>query len=133
MIIEDGHTTALDKFIQWQWKKDYESGTSLYGTDQSKIMREVNEFYQERRQIQWELNDCPALVDGYALFCNHLSMPNIIPSQKLPIASITEKKDLLCTRYEGSTSQQLPVLTRFLPKGHCQFRICILFRSYSVL
>ena len=61
----------------------------------------------------------PRLAGGYAPFCKHVFIPNDGHTKArvntIPVTALNEH--LLRTEYEARTPQELPVLSRFFPKG----------------
>lgn len=84
-------------------------------------MKKVALFYSERKEMEQEYKDRPVLIDGYAPFCKHIFMPNFDDSILDGAVAITkENEHLIRTEYKARTESELPVLTRFFPKGTVQ-------------
>jgi hypothetical protein len=106
---------CLDEFAGRQWDPNY-TGTKICGMPKERFMGKVLEYYNERKQLEVEFQDRPALVDGYAPFCKHIFIPCFLESIKSPTIKIDSSNEhLLCTRYEARTEKELPVLVRYFP------------------
>lgn len=58
------------------------------------------------------------LKDGYAPFCKHFFVRNDFTDAKVNVLPIAPQNEhLLRTKYEARNDKELPVLTRFFPKG----------------
>lgn len=118
MAQSKNHDIALDSFAYRQFDDADYAGTKI-PVSKEDFMKHVHAFYNERKQMQEEYGDRPALIDGYAPFCKHLFMPNfddrIIVGE---IAITSHNEHLLRSRYYARKKGELPVLTRFFPKDN---------------
>jgi hypothetical protein len=107
---------ALDEFAFRQFDDPGYSGTKLRDMSKHDFMNKVIDYYEQRRGLEQEFNDRPALVDGYAPFCKHLFMPNFVADLREPVLPINDTNEhLLRTKYEARTATEIPVLVRYFP------------------
>jgi Protein of unknown function (DUF3228) len=79
-------------------------------------MVKVLDYYGQRKKLELEFHDRPALVDGYAPFCKHIFIPCFVEGVKAPTVKIDSSNEhLLRSRYEARTEKELPVLVRYFP------------------
>lgn len=57
------------------------------------------------------------LVDGYADFCKHLFIPNWWGAKAGVVLVTSENEHLLRTEYVARREGELPILTRYFPRG----------------
>jgi hypothetical protein len=106
---------CLDEFAARQWEPTY-AGTRIAGISTQDFMVKVLDYYGERKKLELEFYDRPALVDGYAPFCKHIFIPCFVEGVKAPTVKIDSSNEhLLRTRYEARTEKELPVLVRYFP------------------
>lgn len=108
---------SLDSFAYRQFDDPQYGGTKIPISKQD-FMHRVIAFYTNRKSIFDEYKDTPVLVDGYAPFCKHIFMPNFDDAILDGAVRITPQNESeIRTAYKARTEQELPVLTRFFPKG----------------
>jgi len=104
----------MDSFCLKQFNTEGGGQHTIIPGTADEFVRRTNEWYEKSGES--------ALVGGYAPFCKHLFIPASHYSFPTPLscayAPITEEnKNKLETAYVARTDKELPVLTRFFPKG----------------
>ena len=111
---------ALDEFCYRQFDDPDYGGTKIAMSKEEFEWR-ANAAYNERcAGLGHDAFDpnWPVLARGYAPFCKHLFVENFLPDCTVPVAEITDdNRHLLRTGYGARTPQELPVLSRWFPKG----------------
>eukprot|EP01001_Neometanema_parovale_P007025 NODE_3351_length_1236_cov_43.675651_g3180_i0.p1 GENE.NODE_3351_length_1236_cov_43.675651_g3180_i0~~NODE_3351_length_1236_cov_43.675651_g3180_i0.p1 ORF type:complete len:370 (+),score=65.94 NODE_3351_length_1236_cov_43.675651_g3180_i0:62-1171(+) len=110
---------ALDEFVMRQFDDPNFAGTRIT-TDKDTMLRRITDFHQKLDMTMPNTGErWPALVPGYAPFCKHLFMPvDVAEGYEVPVVDITsENEHLLRTGYAARTDKELPVLTRWFPRG----------------
>lgn len=121
MASSESAAIALDEFAFRQFDDPSYAGTRIQGISKDAFMEKVLSYYEERKTLEVEFEDRPALVDGYAPFCKHIFMPNFLQDVKVPVLAIDESNEaLLKSRYEARTEKELPVLIRYFPADKVQ-------------
>lgn len=137
--MDNSDEIVLDQFAFRQFDDPKYSGTKLTSISKKTFMRRVLDFYEERKAIELEFRDRPALIDGYAPFCKHLFMPNFVSGLQTSCLEINKSNEhLLRTRYESRTDSELPVLIRYFPSElvdtpECKFLDLILYSREQIL
>lgn len=106
---------SLDSFAFRQFDEANYAGTKIK-LSKEEFMNKVLDFFEKRKSMVEEVNDRPALMDGYAPFCKHLFMPNFDDSILDGDIEITSQNEhLLRTEFCARNEKELPVLLRFFP------------------
>lgn len=98
---------VLDEFAHRQWEENF-AGTRITTLGKEEFLKQVIEHIE----IQGGFEKCS--IEGYAPFCRHVHIPNII-SAKISCMKITkELEPLIKTGYRARREDELPVLCRWI-------------------
>jgi len=115
-------TMVLDEFSHRQFDDPNFMGLRIPISKEEFEWR-VNAEYNERCALLADAGEVsrkawPAFEDGYAPFAKVFVVPAFLPNSTVPIAEITPRNEhLLRSGYQARVPEELPVLTRWFPKG----------------
>ena len=98
-----GSTFFLDGFAMRQWDDPTYSGTRLVG-DKADFVQKVHAFHA---------SGASPLVDGYAPFCKHIFVPNILGAKVGALEITDDNRHLLRSGYRARRPEELAVLSRW--------------------
>ncbi|CEM23122.1 unnamed protein product [Vitrella brassicaformis CCMP3155] len=103
-----GISLGLDAFAYRQWDDPSYKGTRMKG-DKQEFIDKVNELVQQ--------NDL-TMTEGYAPFCRHIFVGNIVDGVVPGTLAITDaNRHLLRSGYSARRPEELPVLSRWFRAG----------------
>mmetsp|Transcript_101158 Transcript_101158/g.184648 ORF Transcript_101158/g.184648 Transcript_101158/m.184648 type:complete len:308 (+) Transcript_101158:82-1005(+) len=115
MTTADDPVIVLDPFAARNFIEPGKAaeGRAFIDFDKEEFAKRVNSYYLERVAAGEE-----PLQAGYAPFCKHIFVPNFVSGLLDGVLAINEDtKSYLKSEYVARTDKELPVLTRWFPKG----------------
>lgn len=98
---------VLDEFAHRQWEEGF-AGTRITNFSKSEFLAEV----VKQIEAQGGFEECS--IEGYAPFCRHIHIPNIIKAKIAYIKITKELEPLIRTGYRARREDELPVLCRWI-------------------